>query len=458
MRFRLTGLAALAAATLAGCGLLSPSPQPKETADTAVQKTRALKELEGLRPGALDLRIVPGLTVPALALPEGMALPTRPKPEWVRTGGSVWFPASEEVTGVGSCDRGRGNAYVALSTAEDRARMQVVEIVRARVREQCERVVHDLLASPDGREMKQERYARAAEEVIAQSELVLETVFVVDRWYEASSDTYWAFAAIDRLAAGEMIATRVRALKASVDEDYAAGLKLLGEKKALQAATALSRAARNAITLLSLRAQRRAVEPKPDPKEGPLVTPEMLTLWRASIRARESIRIGLLVCVEVDGKRASTAVPEGELAFAMRDLGFTVVALKSPWEMNFEETRSRALDDFAALAGPEIDCVVLAGFEAREDAVRQLMGLLMHYYQGKAQALVLDLRGRTLAAAIGFAPEHRSMAGYFLDFVPQSVAFEPSARRAAEGALRKAGHELGRELRRTLVATFNLSE
>lgn len=457
-RFGGMGLLALAAAALAGCGLLSPSPTPKETADTAVQKTRALKELEGLRPGAQDLRVVPGLTVSALALPDGMSLPTRPKPEWVRTGTSVWFPSAEEVTGVGSCDRGGGNAYSALSTAEDRARLQVVNVVRGRVRTQCEAITRDLLASPIGKDITPERYARAAEDVVAQSELVLENVFVVDRWYEASSDTYWAFAAIDRAVAAESIAVRVRALKASVEADYAAGTKSLGEKKTLQAVATLSRAARNAITMLSLRAQYRAVEARPNPMEGPLVTPEMMGLWRASIRAREAIRIGLLVCTEVDGKEAPGAIPEGELAFAMRDLGFTVVVLKSPWGMSFDETRSRSVDDFIGLAGPDIDCVVLAGITAREDAARQLMGLLMHYYQAKAKGLVLDLRTHTLAAAIGFAPEHRSMAGFFLDFVPQSVTFEPVARRAAEGAVRKVSQELGRELRRTLEAMFNLAE
>lgn len=458
MRLGWMGLVALAAAALTGCGLLSPNPQPKPTADAAVQKSRAMRELEGLRPGALDLRVVPGLAVSAIALPDGMALPLRPKPDWVRFGSSIYYPASEEITGVGSCDRGRGNAYVALSSAEDRARLQVVGVVRKRVREQCDKVIKDLLASPEGHDMSRERYARAAEDVIAQSELVLESVFIVDRWYEPSSDTYWALASIDRAAAAETIAKRQRALKITVDADHAAGVKLLAEKKTLQAVATLSRAARNAVTMLSLRAQRRAVEPNPNPREGPLVTPEMMSLWRASIRARENIRIGILVCAEVDGKLAEGVIPEGELAFAVRDLGFTVVTLKSPWEMNFDETRSRAFDDFAALAGPNIDCIVLAGFTAKEDTARQVMGLLTHYYQAKAKALVLDLRARTLAAAIGFAPEHRNMASYFLDFVPQSVAFEPVARRAADSALRKASQELGRELRRTLIATFNLAE
>ena len=112
----------LAAGLLAGCGLFSPEPGARATGDAAVQKARALRELEGLRPGAHDLRAVPGLTAPALAPPPEMAA-GRPRPDWVRTGVSAQFPPPVEVAGTGSCDRGRGNAYSALSTAEDRARV-----------------------------------------------------------------------------------------------------------------------------------------------------------------------------------------------------------------------------------------------------------------------------------------------------------------------------------------------
>ncbi len=447
----------LAAGLLAGCGLFSPEPGARATGDAAVQKARALRELEGLRPGAHDLRAVPGLTAPALAPPPEMAA-GRPRPDWVRTGVSAQFPPPVEVAGTGSCDRGRGNAYSALSTAEDRARVQVVEVVRERVRTQCDRVVRDLRASSEGESISRERYTRAAQEVIAQADLVLESVFIADRWYDPASDTYWALAAIDRPAAIEAAERRIRTLQASVEEDAATGTRLLEAKRTLEAAVLLSRAGKNAVTLLSLRAQRRALEPTREAAEGPLVTPQLMALWKAGMKAREGIRIGVLVCVEVDGKPSATSVAEAELTPATRDLGFTVTTLKSPWEMSFEETRSRALDDFRELAGAETDCLVLAGFSAREAATRKWMGILMHYYRAEAQALVLDLRSGKLAAAIGFAPEQRDMAGYFLDFVPQSIAFEPVARRAAESAVRQASQELARELRRTLAAAFHLSE
>ena len=79
-------------------------------------------------------------------------------------------------------------------------------------------------------------------------------------------------------------------------------------------------------------------------------------------------------------------------------------------------------------------------------ASEHLVKLVMHFYQARGEAVVLDLdQGRVVASA-GF------------NWSPGTHTAEKEAARAAEGALLKAANQLGQLVRNELAVTLNLDQ
>ena len=169
-------------------------------------------------------------------------------------------------------------------------------------------------------------------------------------------------------------------------------------------------------------------------------------MWREAAFAAEQLRAGVLLFVEDKARQRDTGRAEAELSRALRSLGLNTVKLP-PSSKDASYAALKKMSAWALrqrLAG-KANCLVLARLETKHIASEQLVKLIMHFYQARGEAVVLDLDEGRVVASAGF------------DWSPGTHTGEEDAARAAEGALLKAAKELGLLLSEELAAGLNLS-
>ena len=94
-------------------------------------------------------------------------------------------------------------------------------------------------------------------------------------------------------------------------------------------------------------------------------------------------------------------------------------------------------------AGGKANALVLARVEAKYLGGEKLVSMLIHFYQARGEAVVLDLADGREAASVGF------------DTSPKTHTGKKQRNLAAEGALEKGAKELTSRLQKALAAALN---
>ena len=366
----------------------------------------------------------------------------RPRPQWVPAGLSEEYPITEYIVGIGSAQGIDGADHAALSAAEDRARSAIAKTIRVRIQSEFRSAAELVTSTVSGERLLQKDTTSVFNKITSRADLVLEGAQIVDRWLDREANTYWALAALNREAAGETILERMDALAEKIASDQRLGSEFRERGNAFQALRYLNRAVNQSYGLLNYRAQLRAISPKH--AEG--ISAErrdtgLPSLWREAALAAEGLRFGVLLFAEATGRRSDPGRVQAEFSRALRSLGLNTVKLPPPGAVaSYADLKKMPVSELRERLDTSIQGLVLAQVEAKHVASERLVRRVMHFYQARAEGLVLDLNeGRVLASA-GF------------DWSAGTHTAETEAPRAAEGALLKAASQLGDLLRTELAA------
>ena len=168
------------------------------------------------------------------------------KPAWI-DGISPEYPSAQYLTGVGQADN--------RAAAEDRAYAALARIFKAEVSEQSKDfesylVVEKRGASHDERRLALDQLTRVS------TDKVLENAKIVDRWYDAKKNLYYALGGMQRAQAETVLIERMsdldHAIQSDVDEAHQTSDKLAKVR-------ALRRAARNLVLRETYNADIRVI-------------------------------------------------------------------------------------------------------------------------------------------------------------------------------------------------------
>jgi len=444
-------------ALVAGCAQ-TPGGGPKgaqaDVERLRAERDRQFAEMEGKRaepkPGG-----TPAVAEPAPERspketkeePRPTSLPeSKPRPDWVGAGFAAAYPASRYIIGVGSCKRAGGADYDAIATADDRARSELAKTIRVRIKSEFESAAKLVTEARSGAVKTKQDTSSVTNQITSQTDLVLEGAQIADRWYDAKADTCWAFAALDRAAAGATILERMNRLLQEMEKDRDLGAGFRKEGRAFQAASYFNRALKDSFGLLNYRAQLRIISPSQAEAAPSANDAAMPSLWRDAALAAEDLRVAVVVFVQADGRRAPPGAVEAELARSLRGLGLNVVQGSADEKVTYAELRNRPANDLRQYVGGRANCLLLADFAAKEVTAQKLVELVIYFYRARADAALLDLdTGREVASA-GF------------DWSADTQTGKSVPAQAADESLLKAAQEMAKLLKAELVASLNLTE
>ena len=446
----LTGpvLALVLLVPVGGCASERGAPGGSEADRLRADSDRAFAEIETERGGK---------PVPAHPRDDRKALPKPPaldrskarlQPEWVTTGSSAAYAISKYILGVGSARKPRsGSDSAALATAEGRARGAVAKNIRVHIQAEFRSAAHLITESATGDTVVKKDASTVQDQISSRADLMLEGVEIVDRWYDESTDTCWAFAALHRATAAAAILDRMDALRQRVEQDYEMGVGLRKRGSAFQALRHLGRALHSAFGLLNYRSQLRVISPEYAADQRTDVSDVNVgTLWREAALARQELRVGMVLFIEVDGAPSTSWQAEAELSRTLRSIGFNTVKLSPPEESSYTDLTKRKIPELYNWVGQDANSLVLARVEARKVGSEKLVKLVIHFYQARGELQILDLSEGQVIATAGF------------DFSPGTHTGDKIPAQAAEEALLLAAKELGKYLKRELSTDFALTQ
>ena len=441
-------LALVLLAPMGACVSKRGAPRASETDRLRADSDRAFAEIEPERGGK---------PVPARPRDDQEGLPkppaldrskARPQPEWVATGSSPAYAISQYILGVGSARKPRsGSDSAALATAEGRARGGVAKNIRVHIQAEFRSAAHLITESATGETVVKKDASTIQDQISSRADIMLEGVEIVDRWYDQSTDTYWAFAALHRPAAVATILDRMDALRQRMEQDYEMGVGLRKRGSAFRALRHLGRALHSAFGLLNYRSQLRVISPNhADDERADVSDVNVGTLWREAALARQELRVGMVLFIEVDGTRSTSWQAEAELSRTLRTIGFNTVKLSPPKDASYADLTKRKIPELCNWVGQDANSLVLARVESCKVGSEKLVKLLIHFYQARGELQILDLSEGQVIATAGF------------DFSPGTHTGDKNPARAAEAALLLAAKELGKYLERELSADLALME
>jgi len=438
---------ATALAVSAGCARTRESGIGDDDAMARLHadRDRAFADIEG---GATDEGMAADRGVarpdrePTVSRPVEAPVKPRSRPGWVRSGLSANYPQAEYVVGIGSCRRTGAGDHAAMATAADRARSAVAKSIRVRVRSEFRSAAELVTAVASGETVIEKNAMAVMDKITSQADLVLEGAEIADRWYDADAATYWAFAALHRATVAGTLLDRLDTLRQQMKQEHELGSDLRVQGRVFQSLRHLNSALEKSFGILNYRAQLRAISPS----HAPSPDPELTELWRDAAETRESLRLGVILFVEADGKAGTSARAEAEISRTLRAMGLNTVKLAPvPADASYGDLKS-SLARLREIVGGAVNCIVLARISAEKVGAQKLVKLLIHFYQARGELVVVDLDEDGEVAAAGFDLSPRTHAGNK----------EPAA--AAESALVKASQELAAQLKQELSRSLNLTE
>jgi len=171
---------------------------------------------------------------------------SQPKPTWI-DGVSSDYPSGQYLTGVGQADN--------RSTAEDRAYAALARIFKAEVSAQSKDwesylVVEQRGTSHDERRLALDQLTRVS------TDKVLENAKIVDRWYDAKRNLYYALGGMQRAQAETALMERMTDLDHSIQSDVGEAHETSDK---LAKVRALKRATRNLVLRETYNADLRVI-------------------------------------------------------------------------------------------------------------------------------------------------------------------------------------------------------
>ena len=421
----------------------------RELADLRAERDREVADMTG-KPAAP--RVGPSLPEAApRVLPvkqPGAEVPsevkeTRPRPEWVLGGSSSRYPSGRFITGVGSCRKAAGRDYESLMVAENRGRDAIARNIRVRIQSEYTSTAKVVTEMRTGKTEVQQDTTGIADEIRSTADMKLEGAQIVDRWYDDGEKAYWALAAMDRLVVGENILDRMKQLERETAKERDLG-KMFGAKgNKFQAVAHYGRARRSSLARLAYRSQLRVMAPSLAQRLPALEDDaELAGLWREAALARQALRMGVLVFVEDDGRSAVSGRYGASFSTVLRKLDLNTVKLPPAAAAGYAALRRLSVRELRQWVGDDANCVLLANLGAQFLNEAKLGETTVYFYQGKGEAVALDLAEGGVMAEAAF------------EFSPTTHTGKADRRRAKEGALTKAAAQLGELIEKELDAAL----
>jgi len=406
-------------------------------------------ELEQLRRDA-DLEMggtpaTPGVAAPAAPAAQGLS-PTRPgmpAPAWVLSGVATGLSAERYIVGIGSARRVRNDDYMAMATADDRARSEIAKSIRVRVTGEFQSAVELVTRLRGEQAVSNRQSSSVAEQITSVTDLELQGAQVADRWFDPKAETWWSLAVLDRAPAGQTLIEQMqrRLQELTADAKAAGEFDIAGMN--FQALSYHNRAVRDAFTLLNYRAQVRAIAPALVPIMPALEEGRLAEILHAAVSARERFRVAVVVDASAVGITVSSEPVRTEVERGLRDLGLNIVRADDG-SLTTKQIQGTVVEDMARRFGDAADALVIAGFEARETSVAKLGEMDVHFWRAKGGAMIVDLDAKRVVSSASF------------DYLPSTHTGLPQAQRAAEGSLLKAAQEMLTLLHKELAAHLAL--
>ena len=338
--------------------------------------------------------------------------PSRRRPSWVGKGLAGAYPGTKYLVGMGSATVRRSDIATAMTTAEERARDAIARTIRVRIKTEFQSDAELITEATKGRRATTKDRTAVTEKLSSQVDQVLEGAQIVDRWYDGDSGTQWALSALDRAATGESVLDRMGQIQREIDNDLTIGVEMRKQGKVLPAARRLRRARHSSISMLSYRAQLRAISPKHAKSLPERNDPKHKELWRESALADEAMRLGVVVFAEADGRPRSTGPAEAALTKMLRDVGLnTARTPPTPRGVTYDGMKRDTPEALAQWAGGAVNALVLAHLIARPTGSERLDTVEIHFYTASAEAVVLELDRGTVLASAGFDTSTSARAG-----------------------------------------------
>ena len=380
------------------------------------------------------------------------AAPARPgtgrRPEWAPTGFSDLYPAYNYIVGVGSARRTEGRDDAAIAMADDRARSGVAKQIRVRLRSEFLNSAHLVTEASSGKVVVERDTTAVIDRLSSTVDLKLEGLAIADRWHDKKEDRYWALAVLDRAMTADLILDRMARQMQQVAQDYELGVGHRGRGSPFQAMRYLNAARRESLALLNYRSQLRVISPAHAGSARLVRNDELLkSVWKEAALAAEGLRLGLILFTEVDGKATPSPQAEARLSQMLRGLGLNTVKLPPlPEGAAFEQMKTASPDALRAWVGEQANCLVLGHVAAEKIGSEMLVTIRVHFYESKADLVVLDLTQGLLVASSGFDLSHKTRAS------------NKSPARAARASLAKAAREFCKQLEAELIGALNLGK
>jgi hypothetical protein len=368
------------------------------------------------------------------------------RPAWAATGIAREYPLDRYIVGIGSAHRIKGDDHAAMTSSDGRARGEIAKTIQVRITAEFRDAAELITQLREGEYATEKHRTSVAEQITSATDIVLEGVVIMDRWYDADSETWWSLAVMERESAGRAILDRM----ARRTGEFRAVLTLAKEsddqKKEFQALGYHNAALKEMLKLLNLRAQLRAVAPSLVPKA---LMPEDTTLAdvvKEAISAGERVRFGVLVSVSAPDLKVSAEPVQAEMERGLRALGLKIVRVNGKAVGSAEDVRAKPAAELAEVFGVEADALLVATFAGKEVARERMVNMEAHFWQARGDAVIVDLDAQRVVSSAGF------------DYLPATHTGMPNVQNAAEGALKRAAQEMLERLRKELAADLNVAE
>jgi len=317
------------------------------------------------------------------------------KLDWIK-GRAKDYPSSRYLIGVGRA-KASGEPAQDQLRAEQNARSELARQIRTRIKSQL-----SIRAEEELNRLGADQLLRFAQEVrssvVSQEEIELEGVEIVQRYYDAKEQIYYALAVLDREKVCPILEQKISNLSQEL-ENY---LKLVeergGQKDFLSGLSFLLQAKRKLKKLVNLQAEAQVIC-----KEFFPINFSMADLILKEYELRNAVKI-MVLAFEENPYQPQSRVIESHLLSLLSSYGFSVVPAPQKLRLMLPEEIQERIAEQRLVLSQEPDYFVLGSFELKPLSQTQIGSHLYYFFLVGGRLDFLDLSQGKILLSI-YQPE-----------------------------------------------------